>query len=253
MHTMLQPDPLGKYFAGSLGVHAALVAVLIVSGVWKFTRNSWGSAHASTGSVGVTMVKTIPIPHPDAPDNPLANDSTSIVPQAPAPVKQTPQMKTPEPKAIPIPDKVKKVSPREQSRTAYRPPTAEYRANQVYSRTPQAASSKDYGVQGSNGIDIGPASVLGFQFGEYVTRMNAAIASKWNRSGVHASPSQRVGITFTIARSGAISGAKISSPSGSYDLDISAQRAVVDAALPPLPREFTKSEATVELWFQLRQ
>jgi len=253
MYTMPQPDPLGKYFAGSLGVHAAIVAALIVSGVWKFTKNTWGSEHASSGSIGATMVKTIPIPHQEAPDNPLANDSTSVVPQAPAPVKPAPQVKAPEPKAIPIPDKIKKVSPREQSRTAFRPPSAEYKPNQVYSRTPPAVSSKDYGVQGSNGIDMGAASTLGFQFGAYVTQMNNAIASKWNRSAVHASPAQRVGITFTIARSGAVSGVKVSSPSGSYDLDISAQRAVLDATLPPLPREFNKSEATVELWFQLKQ
>jgi len=253
MHTMPQPDPLGKYFAGSLGVHAVIVAALVVSGVWKFTKNTWGSEHASSGSVGVTMVKTIPIPHQEAPENPLANDSTSLVPQAPAPVKPTPQVKAPEPKAIPIPDKTKKVSPREQSRTAFRPPSADYRPNQVYSHTPQAVSSKDYGIQGSNGIDIGEASTLGFQFGAYVTQMNNAIAGKWNRSGVHAPSTQRVAITFTIARSGAVSDVRVSHPSGSYDLDISARRAVADAnPLPPLPREFNKSEATVELWFQLK-
>jgi protein TonB len=252
MHTMPQHDPLGKYFAGSLGVHAAIVAALVVSGVWKFTRNTWGSEHASTGSVGVTMVQTIPIPHRDAPENPLANDSTSIVPQAPAPVKPAPQVKAPEPKAIPIPDKVKKASPR--PRAVFHPPTAEYRPNQVYSRTPQALSSKDYGVQGSNGIDIGEASTLGFQFGAYVTQMNNAISRKWNRSGVHALSTQRVAITFTIARNGAVSDVRVSHPSGDYNLDISARRAIADAnPLPPLPREFNKSEATVELWFQLKQ
>jgi len=253
MHMMPQHDPIGKYLAGSLGVHAAIVAALIVSGVWTFTKNTWGSAHVSSGSIGVTMVKTIPIPHQEAPDNPLANDSTSVVPQAPAPVKQAPQVKAPEPKAIPIPDKIKKVSPREQSRTAFRPPSAEYKPNQVYSRAPQALSSKDYGIQGSNGIDIGEASTLGFQFGAYVTQMNNAIASKWNKSGVHAAATQRVGISFTISRNGAVSNVNVSHPSGSYDLDISARRAVADAnPLPPLPREFNKSEATVELWFQLK-
>jgi protein TonB len=254
MHTMPQHDPLGKYLAGSLGVHAAIVAALVVSGVWKFTQTTWGSEHASTGSVGVTMVPEIPIPQKDAPENPLANDTESNVPQAPAPVKLTPKVKAPEPKAIPIPDKVRKVSPREQSRTAFRPPSAEYKPNQVYSKTPQALSSKMYGVRGSNGIDVGEASTLGYQFGAYVTQMSNAIASRWNKSGVHAGPTQRAGISFTIARNGAVSGVRVSHPSGSYDLDISAQRAVVDASpLPRLPNEFTKSEASVELWFQLKQ
>ncbi len=254
MQTIPQHDPLGKFFAGSLGVHAAIVAGLVVSGVWQFTKTNWGAAHSSSGSIGVSMVKTVPIPHREAPDNPLANDSASVVPQAPAPVKAAPQVKAPDPKAIAIPDKVKKVSPREQSRTAFRPPTAEYKPNQVYSKAPQALSSKDYGIQGSNGIDIGEASTLGFQFGAYVTQMNNAISSKWNRSGVHAAATQKVGISFTISRNGAVSNVSVSHRSGSYDLDISAQRAVTDAnPLPPLPREFTRNEATVELWFQLKQ
>ena len=41
------------------------------------------------------MVKTIPIPRREGPVNPLANDTTSIVPQAPAPVKLQKQVKAP--------------------------------------------------------------------------------------------------------------------------------------------------------------
>ena len=74
---MPQPDPLGKYFAGSLGLHAAIVGVVVLSGMWKFSKKTWGAEHASTGSVGVTMVNSIPIPRRDAPENPLANDSDS--------------------------------------------------------------------------------------------------------------------------------------------------------------------------------
>jgi outer membrane biosynthesis protein TonB len=47
---------------------------------------------------------------------------------------------------------------------------------------------------------------------------------------------------------------KVSHVSGSFDLDTSAQRAVLDAnPLPPLPAGFDKNEATVELQFQLKQ
>jgi protein TonB len=254
MHTMPQPDPLGKYLAGSLGMHAAIAALLIVSGLWNLSKNNWGSEHASSGSVGATMVKSIPIPQERAPENPLANDSTSNVPQAPAPVKLARQVKAPEPKAIEIPDKVKrKVSPKEQSSSAYRP-AQEYNANQVYSQTPQAASSKMYGVQGAAGIDIGPASVLGFRFGAYVDLMRSAIAGKWNTADVRALPSQETAVTFTIARNGSVSNVKVSQRSGNLLLDTSAERAVLDAnPLPPLPRDFDRNEATVELWFQLKQ
>src|SRR4051794_12834679 len=100
MDTMPPPDPLGKYLAGSLGVHAAIIGLAIFSGMLKFSNSSWGSEHASTGSVGATMVTSIPIPRNQAPENPLASDTDSNVPQAPAPVKVQPQVKVAEPKAI---------------------------------------------------------------------------------------------------------------------------------------------------------
>src|SRR5580658_8445289 len=131
MHTMPQPDPIGKYFAGSVGVHAALIALLLLSGYLKFTKSTWGSEKVSTGSVGISIIKTIPVPQKEAPENPLANDTDSVTPQAPAPVKMQAQVKAPEPKAIALPDKVqKKISPKPQSASAYRPPVQEYRANQ---------------------------------------------------------------------------------------------------------------------------
>jgi TonB family protein len=51
-----------------------------------------------------------------------------------------------------------------------------------------------------------------------------------------------------------VSNVQVSQPSGNYLLDTSAKRALLDAnPLPALPREFTQNEATVELWFQLKQ
>ena len=255
IQTMPQSDALGKYFAGSVGLHAAIIGAVVLSGMLKLTGNNWGADHASSGSVGVTMVTSIPIPHKDAPENLLANDSQSNVPQAPAPLKAAPQVKAPDPKAIPIPDKIlHKISPKVESHTVYRPSAAQYNANQVYSQTPQAASSKQYATQGANGIDVGQATVLGFKYGAYVALMRSRIGEKWNTADVRALPSQRAGITFTIARDGSVSNVKISTPSGSFDLDASAQRAVLDAnPLPALPPDVPKNEATVELWFQLKQ
>ena len=254
MHTMPQPDPLGKYFAGSLGVHAVIIALLVLSGLWKFSKSTWGSEHSSSGSVGLEMVPSIPIPHRDAPENPLANDTESNVPQAPAPVKLQAQVKAAEPDAIAIPRKIQqKVSPKEQSRSVYRP-AQEYKPNQVYSQTPQAMSSRMYGTQGAAGIDIGPASVLGDRFGAYGNLVRNAIALHWNRSDVRALPTQRATVKFTISRNGSVSAVEISQPSGSFLLDTSAKRAVLDASpLPPLPSQFEGNQATVELVFQMNQ
>jgi protein TonB len=250
----VQRDPLQKAFAGSVVTHGVLVGLLVFSGFLHLTNN-WGAPHASTGSVGVTMVKTIPIPHRDAPPNPLANDSQSTVPEAPAPVKFRKQVLEQPKEAIAIPDKVvkKKPSPEPQSLSTYRPP-AGYRPDQIYSHTPQAASSPVFGTQGAGGIDVGPASVLGNRFGAYVDLMRDRISQHWVTADVHATPTQKCMIAFSIARDGSVSNVRVSQPSGNYLLDNSARRAVLDSSpLPPLPREVPQNEATVELGFQVHQ
>jgi protein TonB len=231
-----------------------VVGLVFISGLFHL-KDNWGSPHASSGSIGINVVPTIPIPRPEGPTNPLANDTKSIVPEAPAPVKPQPQVKAPEPNAIPIPDKrekPKKVSPKPQSATLFRP--QQYQSNQVYTRTPQSANSPLYGMKGAGGIDIGPASELGDRFGWYTTLMSDRISQHWDRADVRANPSQKCAVSFTIARSGAVSNVQVTQPSGSYLLDTSAKRAVLDSnPLPALPKEFEKNQVSVEVWFQLRQ
>ena len=245
-------DGLGKPFALSLVTHVVIGGVLLVSGI--NLMKPFGAEAVSSGSVGVGIVQSIPVPRNEGPPNPLANDSKSIVPQEPAPVKLKSQVATPEPDAIPLPGKKpkQKPSPQPVSKTYFKP--EEYKASQVYSTAPQAASSKMFGTQGGGGIDIGPASVLGTRFGAYVDLMRTRIASKWNTADVHATAQQKCSVTFTIARDGSVSNVQVSQASGNYLLDNSAQRAVMDAnPLPSLPREYPDRVATVELWFQVNQ
>jgi protein TonB len=254
--TDLPDTAMGKAFAGSLITHGVVIGLLAMSGLFHLAKNNFGSPRASSGSVGVNMVKTIPIPRREGPVNPLANDTKSIVPEAPAPVKPQKQVQAPPEHAIPIPDKIekpKKVSPQQQVQDLFRPPVP-YKENQVLSHTPQAANSPMYGIQGSGGIDIGPASVLGNRFGAYVDLMRDRISQRWNTASVHSLPAQKCAVSFTIARNGTVTNVQVSQPSGDYLLDTSAKRAVLDAnPLPPLPREFERNDATVELWFQIRQ
>jgi protein TonB len=249
-------DPTGKAFTGSLIAHGIVIGLVTVSGVFNLTQEHMGSPTASSGSVGVDMVKTIPIPRREGPVNPLANDSQSPVPQAPAPPKVQKQVKAPPEKAIEIPDKTakpKKLSPQQEVKDLYRPPVP-YKNNQVFSQTPQAANSPLYGIQGAGGIDIGPASVLGTRFGGYANLIRDRIAQHWNTANVHSSPSQKCAVSFTIARTGMVTNVQVTQPSGDYLLDTSAKRAVLDTnPLPSLPPEFPRNEATVELWFQLKQ
>jgi protein TonB len=254
MQTYEQTEPTGKAFAGSLLTHGAIAGLFMLSGFLKL-NNNWGAPRASSGSVGVGIVKTIPIPRREGPVNPLANDTKSIVPQESAPPQPKPQVKAPEPDAIPLRnrfEKPEKKSPRPQAEQAFK--AQQYQSNQVYSKSPQAANSAMFGMQGAGGIDIGPASVLGNRFGGYVQLMRDRIAQHWATADVRALPSQKCAITFTIARNGSVSNVQVSQPSGNYLLDTSAKRAILDAnPLPALPSQFDRNEATVELWFQLNQ
>jgi protein TonB len=224
-------------------------------GYFHLTDN-WGTPHASSGSVGVNMVSTIPIPQTPAPRNPLANDTHNIVPQEPTPVvKRQEVVKVPEEKAVEIPDRVtkpKKPTPKQPPAVPFKPAT--YQANQVYSKTPQQMSSPLYGMHGAGGIDIGPASVLGDRFGAYVDLMRDRISQHWNTADVRAAASQKCSISFVISRDGTVSNVQVAQASGSYLLDNSAKRAVLDAnPLPSLPTQFPGSQVPVTLWFQLRQ
>ncbi len=249
-------DPMGKSFTGSLIAHGVLVALVTTTGLFSFSKTHFGDPTPSSGSVGVDMVKTIPIPRRPGPTNPLANDSTSVVPQQPAPVKYQKQVKPEPEKAIEIPDKTpkpKKVSPEKQVRDLFKPPEP-YKSNQVFSNTPQAANSPMYGMQGAGGIDVGKASVLGDRYGAYASLIRDRIGQHWNRANLHSLPSQICTVTFTIQRNGMVTNVQISQKSGDYLLDASATRAILDSnPLPSLPADFPRSEATVELNFQLKQ
>lgn len=254
MHTAdNNQEPFGKALTGSLVTHAVVISLLVTSGFWKM-HNNWGSAHASSGTVGVMMVSTIPIPHREAPVNPLANDSKSVIPQEVAPVKPQKAVEVPDKNAVPIPKnllKQKKLPPKPE-KLNFKPP--EYKSNQIYSQTPQAASTAMYGTKGSGGVDIGPATVLGSRFGAYSDLVVDRISQHWNKAGVQAIPSQVASVSFTINRNGTVTNVQVSQPSGSYLLDTSAKRAVLDASpLPPLPPEFPRNDATVELKFQIQQ
>jgi periplasmic protein TonB len=255
-HPGVPPDSLGKAFAGSLITHGLVVAVALASGLWHLTKNDFGSPNTSTGSVGVDIVPSIPIPRREGPVNPLANDTTSVVPNAPEPVvKVEKQVKAQPEKAIPIPDKIdkrRKVVAEPKVQRLFRPPEP-YKSNQVYSQVPQAANTPMFAMKGSNGIDLAPESVLGTRFGAYTNLMRDRIAQHWNRANVHSLPSQKCAVSFTIARNGTVSNVRVSQPSGDSLLDTSAERAVLDAnPLPSLPPQFERNEVTVEVWFQLQ-
>ncbi len=244
-------EPLGKPFATSVAVHVALGGALLYAWIFHPKAELFGDKQQSSGAVGVSMVKTIPIPAKQGRVNPLANDTQSIVPQAPPKKKEVKKAPPPpDPKAVKIPSRtaVKKPVAEPVSRYVYKP--QELRPNQVYSEVAPALRSPNIGMQGAGGVGLGQNTTLGTRFGAYTDLMRRRIAEKWNTAGMN-NDGRRVLITFVILRDGRVQDVRVAQSSGNYTLDSSAQRAVLEAnPLPQLPAGFEKDSAQVEIWFQ---
>ena len=251
-----RPEPLAKPFAGSLVVHGSVIAALLLAAIFHSQTNDFGDPHPGAGTVGITTVKTLPVPTRSGPINRLASDTESVVPEAPPEPKRLQKMEIPDPKAIQLPsrDALRKPVPDTTSPSKYRPPH-DYRKNQLYSASAPAMVTPDMGMPGDNGIGVGPNSTLGNRFGSYLAQVRDRVASKWNTGDVHSRGAiPRATVTFTILRDGTVQNPRLTQTSGNYALDISARRAVLDAnPLPPLPGAFEKDSAVIEFWFQLKQ
>jgi protein TonB len=250
--TMDRRPSLGKPLFGSLVIHSAVVSALLIGWTFRKPLPEFGDTKVSHGTVGIAVTHTIPIPSKDGRENRLAHETNSVVPQAPPEKKVVAKKEIvkPEPKAIPIPDKIKKPQ-RIAQEPVYKP--LPYKPNQVYSTTPEALKSPNLAMQGNEGIGVGPNNTLGLRFGYYVDLMRSQIARHWSTAGL-VGDTHRVQITFTILRDGTVRDPKVAQPSGNYTLDSSALRAVMEASpLPQLPQGYEKDSAPVELWFQVKQ
>ena len=252
-----QRDPLGKPLAGSLFFHIGLVSLVFASPFLVPKPLSLGDPHPHSGSIGVNMVKTIPIPRREGRVNPVANDTKSVVPEAPQPKvapKPVAKTKVPPPEAIKIPTReVIKPKRIEHPATTYRADRLP-EPNQVYTPTPQALVSPMMGLQGNNGVGVGPSSPFGEQFAWYAQQIQDRVSRKWNRADVTSRPHAKAIIRFTLLRNGSVQDAKLVQPSGSYTLDTSSQRALLDAApFQPLPAALNRNSVTIDLEFELLQ
>lgn len=256
-----RPEPLGKWFVGSLAFHGLLVSGLVLFG-WLENRSKliFGDTKGGgIGSVAVNAVTSIPLPQRSGPVNPLANQTESVVPEPPPKPKPKPQVKAPEPDAIPLKSRNAKLRPSEAASVRNKarekqidPP------NQLYNPSGQAAISPMIQMPGGGGVSVGNNSVFGMQFGWYATLLRDRVARAWKTTDVdprlHSLP--QVVVTFTIERDGSVpSGSvRIEQRSGNSALDFSAQRAILDASpFPALPAAFTRNSADVEFTFELRR
>jgi protein TonB len=251
-------DRLGAGFAQSVMVHGLLAGALVGWQAYSSrAREQWGDPNAiAGGSVAITAVARIPIPARPGPVNPVANDTESELPTPPKQAKPEPKIED-DREAIAIKSKrePRKTTDIAASRQRYRPETAD-RENQIYSNTGQRAVSPMMGVEGAGGVGTGTGSPLGARFGWYEALLRQRVAQKWRTQDLDARIRQLpvAIVTFTILRDGTIRGTKVVQSSGNYVLDVSAQRAILDAApFPPLPPQFERDSANIEFWFELKR
>ncbi|MBZ5619849.1 MAG: TonB C-terminal domain-containing protein [Acidobacteriia bacterium] len=255
-----QPERLGRPFWGSVFLHVS-VAAAILSYTWIGNRPTelMGDPHGGgIGSVAVTPVASIKLPSKEGPVNPVANDTQSHVPEPPAKKKAAEKVKPPDRDAIPIKSRnaTKKTAERASSQPNKWREQQQDRPNQLYTPGGQAISSPMYNMPGGGGLQIGNDSPFGTQFGAYAKLLRDTVARHWNTSDFDSRLTVPPAVvTFTIRRDGSLApgSVRLTGRSGNAALDISAQRAVLDAApFPPLPAEFSKNEAQVELRFNLK-
>lgn len=249
-------DPLRIPFWTSLSVHLLVIGGLVGGSI---IQNGWriklGDKNGGGFGVLVTPVNSIPLPNQGGAQNPVANDTKSEVP-APLPKKE----KAPPPplKAKPLTaeEKLLKAMENAPQRQPLTSQANKYRdkqkdpTNQLYSPGGSHLSSSSYAIPGGGGSKIGSVDPFGEEFGAYANIVRQNIAQNWRPTSqvVHGAS---VVINFTIHQDGSVTDVKIGKSSGNQAMDNSAQRALQDAHLPPLPTNFPRRQADVQLTFEL--
>ena len=248
-------DPLAVPLIGSLLFHSGVVAVITLSWFWlnHHSNKTLGDLNPAGGpAYAVSPVHNIPIPHREAPPNPVANDTQSTVRSAPA-KQETEKARIPDRNAIQIPDRFRKETERPQHQQQYQQPAPQ---NQIYSRTRQALSNPMYSAQsGAGQVGIGPNTPLGDnRLGWYAELIRQRIAQNWNTNGLDTRAQRTPAVvSFYIMRDGSVRTPRIVQSSGDYNIDNTALRAVFQSDhLPPLPPQIPEPYISAQFTFNLR-
>jgi protein TonB len=234
----LTPDRIAAPAAGSLALHGALFAGLLLYGFLSgfLHRNPWGNPGAG-GAIQVSLVSSaIPLPSDQPPNNNVL--STETPSQAPA--EPTPKAKQAvDETAIPFSGKQEKLKPENARKTQQHQPQPDNRAQ----FGEQAGSILPRSTMAQPGSASSPVSVtngdFGSRFGWYVEIIKRKVSQNWNRYEVdaHTAKGATSEIYFRINRQGAPSSFKINTASGSPTLDrsclLATQRVDTFGVLPP--------------------
>ena len=250
-----QPQPLNRAFVAALTLHVTLIAGMGIYGWVSSHHESFGAPDAGGGAIGIEAVKSIPLLH-SGPQNPVANDTESQVPQQPAKPLDREKEEKVSPNAVAL--KMKKRLPAyvASERQKFRP-FNQIDQNQVFAKqAPQVSNPLFSAMPGSGRIGTGANTTLGTRFSAYAQQIQQLVAQKWHTNDVDArvQTAPVVIASFDLLRDGRIRNLRVVQQSGVSALDYSVQRAILEASpVPPIPQGFDKDSAKVEFTFELKR
>jgi outer membrane biosynthesis protein TonB len=253
---MDQSEPLRGAFLVALAMHAALVGGMIFSGWLAAHRNLFGAADAGGTSVAIETVNAIPLAH-QGPRNPLASDTDSQVPQAPAKPLDRVKEEKPPPDAIALKSRTAKKTPADTAsdKTKFRP-YDKIDPYQVYSKSAPAVSSPAFAATGAGRIGVGANTTIGNRCPGYAAQIQLLVGSHWNTGNVDASihTAQPVIARFDLLQDGTVQNVRILQGSGIAPLDSSVEHAILDSnPLPKIQADCGVDHASAEFWFELKR
>jgi protein TonB len=254
-----QRDSLRKPFTGALALHIAVMGGLAVYTFLLGHREAFGDPNAGGAAVGIIVTKSIPLPH-TGPENPVAHDTQSQVPQEPAKQEKAKREPPPPKNAVELKSRTAK-----QLRAKVQPQPQphhfksfdELDPNKIKSQQAPAVSNPLYSdIAGAGRIGAGLDTTLGTRFGAYAQQIRELVARKWHPGDVDANirSAPQVIATFELMRDGSVARSVIVQSSGVKALDFSVQRAILEAnPLPPFPPGLEGKSTTVTFTFELKR
>ncbi|MCU1340025.1 MAG: TonB family protein [Bryobacterales bacterium] len=254
-----QRESLRGPFTGALVLHLSVLGGLITYAWIAGHRESFGDPNAGGASVGIETVKSIPLAH-SGPENPVAHDTKSEVPQPPPKPEQVKREPPPPKDAIALKSKTAKQL---RAKVETQPQPRRFKSfdeldpNKIKSQQAPAVSNPLYAEKSGAGlIGMGANTTLGTRFGEYSQRIQQLVTQHWRTGDVDASirTAPQVIVDFEIRRDGTIGALRVLQSSGISTLDFSARRAILESSpFPPLPQAFERNSATFEIVFELKR
>jgi protein TonB len=266
-----------KFIVYSGCLHGALALALGVAAYYQYRGDQWNSVGGNQGNdVKVNLVQSagIPMPKTDFSESHVVDPSKGLYKEDPKPpdvaeipkdVLEIPKFKEtvikppvrsdkefkdePRKKPVPHPSKVfEDLRPTPKNAVNYGK-SGQPDMPTGYGTAPGATTS-GMQVQGQGGGDFAT------RYGWYVEAVRRKIGGSWNLfeidPAVRSARRAKAVMTFAIYRDGSVKNVRMEQSSGNSSMDISAQRALANAApMPPLPNDYAGSYVNVSFDFDL--